>query len=98
MAEDIPTVLAHYWQQLGHTHDPTNPADAEAANAITKSAKTNSKPSINSSPPCRAYPQPSPHLNSYPGPYHPEQRSTVIHIRIHLLLNTSLLGWRNRAA
>jgi hypothetical protein len=33
--EDVPTVLAHYWQQLGHTYDPTNPTDAEAANAIT---------------------------------------------------------------
>jgi len=33
--EDVPVVLAHYWQQLGRTYDPANPADAEAANAIT---------------------------------------------------------------
>ncbi len=33
--EDVPTVLAHYWQQLGHTYDPADRNDAEAANAIT---------------------------------------------------------------
>ncbi|MDQ2738829.1 MAG: ATP-binding protein, partial [Actinomycetota bacterium] len=33
--EDVPVVLAHYWEQLGRTYDPTDPADAESANAIT---------------------------------------------------------------
>jgi len=30
--EDIPIVLADYWQHLGHTHDPANPDHVEAAN------------------------------------------------------------------
>jgi DNA transposition AAA+ family ATPase len=33
--EDISTVLAHYWQQLGHTYDPDDPDHVEAANAVT---------------------------------------------------------------
>ncbi len=33
--EDVPTILAHYWQQLGHAYDPAHRDDAEAANAIT---------------------------------------------------------------
>jgi hypothetical protein len=28
-------VLAHYWEQLGRTYDPTDPADAESTNVIT---------------------------------------------------------------
>lgn len=33
--EDVPVVLSHYWEQLGCTYDPTNPADAETATTIT---------------------------------------------------------------
>lgn len=33
--EDVPVVLAHYWQQLGRTYDPADPRDAQSANAIT---------------------------------------------------------------
>ena len=31
---DIPAVLSHYWEQLGCTYNPTDPADAETAKAI----------------------------------------------------------------
>lgn len=34
--EDIPIVLADYWQRLGHTHDPANPDHVEAANTVTR--------------------------------------------------------------
>jgi hypothetical protein len=33
--EEVPIVLAHYWEQLGRTYDPTDPTDAESAGAIT---------------------------------------------------------------
>jgi hypothetical protein len=33
--EDVPVVLAHYWEQLGRSYNPTDPADAESARAIT---------------------------------------------------------------
>ncbi|GGM17182.1 AAA family ATPase [Nakamurella endophytica] len=35
-AEDIPTVLAHYWQQLGHPYDNNDPNHVEAANSVTR--------------------------------------------------------------
>ena len=33
--EDVPTVLAHYWEELGRTYNTADPADTESANAIT---------------------------------------------------------------
>jgi len=35
-AEDIPIVLADYWQHLGHPHGPANPDHVEAANTVTR--------------------------------------------------------------
>ena len=35
--EDVPTILAHYWQQLGHTYDPPT--------AMTPKPPTRSPPS-----------------------------------------------------
>ena len=34
--DDIPTVLAQYWEQLGQPFDPDNTDHAETANAVTQ--------------------------------------------------------------